>query len=318
MPALGLGTFGSDNYTTEQIAEAVVGAASVGYRHFDCASVYGNEDAVGRSLQAIMQGGVPREDLWITSKVWNDKHGHGHRVPAGSPCGTYSSTTSTSISSTGPSPIRTAKAWTPHSRDPHAKAYLHDDYMQNVAADGAAGGHGPGPAHRHVQHDHPQAGTAPARRDDQARRQRDGTAPPFPAARTVPVCRRTTASCPSATRPSARRRAPSATGRPTTPWTWKTPSSSASPGGSMSTPPSSASSGRSSTATSRSRSRSSAPSTSVPCKRVVGDPLTDEEMQAIAGIDKNNRSDQRPRLPVERRPDLGGPVGRRTAEITPP
>ena len=62
-PAIGLGTFGSDNYTTEQIAEAVIGAASVGYRHFDCASVYGNEDAVGRSLQTIIQGGIPREDL---------------------------------------------------------------------------------------------------------------------------------------------------------------------------------------------------------------------------------------------------------------
>ena len=61
--------------TTDQIAGAVIGAAEVGYRYFDCASVYGNEDAVGRSLQTIMRGDVPREDLCITSKVWHDQHG---------------------------------------------------------------------------------------------------------------------------------------------------------------------------------------------------------------------------------------------------
>ena len=43
MPAVGLGTFGSDHVTAAQVAEAVKGAAKAGYRHFDCASVYGNE-----------------------------------------------------------------------------------------------------------------------------------------------------------------------------------------------------------------------------------------------------------------------------------
>jgi alcohol dehydrogenase (NADP+) len=75
MPAVGLGTFGSDSVTAGQVAEAVKGAAAVGYRHFDCASVYGNEDAVGASLEEICRGGIKREDLWITSKLWNDKHG---------------------------------------------------------------------------------------------------------------------------------------------------------------------------------------------------------------------------------------------------
>ncbi|MGD0248667.1 MAG: aldo/keto reductase, partial [Candidatus Limnocylindrales bacterium] len=42
MPAIGLGTFGSDRFTGEDIAAAVIGAAAVGYRHFDCARVYGN------------------------------------------------------------------------------------------------------------------------------------------------------------------------------------------------------------------------------------------------------------------------------------
>jgi diketogulonate reductase-like aldo/keto reductase len=82
IPVLGLGTFGSDRFTGEQIAEAVLGAAAVGYRHFDCASVYGNEPEVGRSLRAIQGGGVRREDLWVTSKLWNDKHGEADVIPS--------------------------------------------------------------------------------------------------------------------------------------------------------------------------------------------------------------------------------------------
>ena len=74
IPIIGLGTFGSDSVSYEQIAEAVIGAAKVGYRHFDCASVYGNEDFIGNSLTKIMNSGVKREDLWVTSKVWNDMH----------------------------------------------------------------------------------------------------------------------------------------------------------------------------------------------------------------------------------------------------
>jgi alcohol dehydrogenase (NADP+) len=81
MPAIGLGTFGSDHVTAAEVAEAVLGAAAIGYRHFDCASVYGNEREVGESLQAIQRSGISRESLWITSKVWNDKH-HGEDVIA--------------------------------------------------------------------------------------------------------------------------------------------------------------------------------------------------------------------------------------------
>jgi diketogulonate reductase-like aldo/keto reductase len=74
MPAVGLGTFGSDSVSAEEVAAAVLGAAAAGYRHFDCASVYGNEREVGVSLQKAVQSGIKREELWITSKVWNDKH----------------------------------------------------------------------------------------------------------------------------------------------------------------------------------------------------------------------------------------------------
>lgn len=75
MPAVGLGTFGSDHVTPAQVAGAVRGAAKAGYRHFDCASVYGNESEVGAALEEIQSGGLKREELWITSKLWNDKHG---------------------------------------------------------------------------------------------------------------------------------------------------------------------------------------------------------------------------------------------------
>lgn len=82
MPAIGLGTFGSDRIPPERVAEAVSGAAEAGYRHFDCASVYGNEDRIGESLEAIVRGGVPREDLWVASKLWNDKHAGQDVIPS--------------------------------------------------------------------------------------------------------------------------------------------------------------------------------------------------------------------------------------------
>ena len=75
IPAIGLGTFGSDSVSAAEVAEAVRGAARIGYRHFDCASVYGNEPEIGQALEAIVAQGIRREDLWITSKLWNDMHG---------------------------------------------------------------------------------------------------------------------------------------------------------------------------------------------------------------------------------------------------
>jgi len=82
IPAVGLGTFGSDRFSGEDIAEAVKGAAAVGYRHIDCASIYGNEHLIGHSLREIIAGGVPREELWVTSKLWNDKHAEQDVIPS--------------------------------------------------------------------------------------------------------------------------------------------------------------------------------------------------------------------------------------------
>ncbi len=78
MPCIGMGTFGSDRFTPEQVAAAVSGAIKVGYRMFDCAAVYGNEHLIGEVFQDAFDNGiVKREELFITSKVWNDMHGRG-------------------------------------------------------------------------------------------------------------------------------------------------------------------------------------------------------------------------------------------------
>lgn len=82
MPVIGLGTFGSDHVSASEVAEAVEGAAAVGYRHFDCASVYANEREIGYALQHVMRSGIKREQLWITSKLWNDKHGENDVIPS--------------------------------------------------------------------------------------------------------------------------------------------------------------------------------------------------------------------------------------------
>jgi diketogulonate reductase-like aldo/keto reductase len=77
-----MGTFGSDSVSAERVAEAVIEAAAMGYRHFDCAAVYGNEQQIGGSLRAIMSNGIQRNELFITSKLWNDKHAEADVIPA--------------------------------------------------------------------------------------------------------------------------------------------------------------------------------------------------------------------------------------------
>ncbi len=78
IPCIGMGTFGSDRFTPEQVSRAVAGAIRCGYRLFDCAAVYGNESLIGEVFtQAFREGVVRREELFVTSKVWNDMHGKG-------------------------------------------------------------------------------------------------------------------------------------------------------------------------------------------------------------------------------------------------
>ncbi len=72
MPVLGLGTWKS---TEGAVENAVRWAVEIGYRHIDTAAIYGNEDAIGRVLPQLP---VKREDLFITTKLWNDVQREGN------------------------------------------------------------------------------------------------------------------------------------------------------------------------------------------------------------------------------------------------
>lgn len=75
IPCVGMGTFGSDRFTPEQVSNAVAGAIRCGYRMFDCAACYGNEDQIGEVFKAAFdEGVVERKELYIMTKVWNDMH----------------------------------------------------------------------------------------------------------------------------------------------------------------------------------------------------------------------------------------------------
>jgi alcohol dehydrogenase (NADP+) len=74
MPGIGLGTFGSDHASAGAVANVVRDALKIGYRYIDCAACYGNEREVGEVLKEAMDEGLPREELFILSKLWNDRH----------------------------------------------------------------------------------------------------------------------------------------------------------------------------------------------------------------------------------------------------
>lgn len=80
LPAIGLGTWKS---APEKVTHAVKHALNNGYRHIDCAATYGNEDAVGKAFAEVFSGEkVKREDVFITSKLWNNAHRKEDVIPA--------------------------------------------------------------------------------------------------------------------------------------------------------------------------------------------------------------------------------------------
>ena len=75
VPCMGMGTFGSDRVSAEDVSAAVAGAIRSGYRMFDRAACYGNEHQIGEVFKtAFDEGVVERKDLFIMTKVWNDMH----------------------------------------------------------------------------------------------------------------------------------------------------------------------------------------------------------------------------------------------------
>ncbi|MCR4577739.1 MAG: aldo/keto reductase [Clostridiales bacterium] len=74
IPCIGLGTFGSDHVSPQEVASVVSEALKLGYRYIDCAACYGNEKEVGEVLEKAVKGGLDRQELFILSKVWNDSH----------------------------------------------------------------------------------------------------------------------------------------------------------------------------------------------------------------------------------------------------
>lgn len=77
MAVIGFGTWKAPQ--SEVTVEAVKNAIECGYTHIDCAAIYGNEKEVGKALKEC---GVPRENLFITSKLWNDVRGYDETIEA--------------------------------------------------------------------------------------------------------------------------------------------------------------------------------------------------------------------------------------------
>ena len=72
IPALGFGTWNLDK---SNASDAVSVALQTGYRHLDCAAIYGNEEEVGNGIKdGLKKIGLDRSSVWITSKLWNDQY----------------------------------------------------------------------------------------------------------------------------------------------------------------------------------------------------------------------------------------------------
>ncbi len=130
MPAIGLGTFGSDHADADLVASVVREALMMGYRYIDCASVYGNEKQIGLILREAMDNGLKREDLFIVGKLWNDKHS-----PSKAREACLRSIDDLNVGYLDaylvhwPFPNYHAPGCDGDSRDPNSKPYIHEEFM---------------------------------------------------------------------------------------------------------------------------------------------------------------------------------------------
>ena len=132
IPAVRHGTFGSDRFSGADIAQAVSGALALGYRHIDCAAVYGNEHLIGETFRDVLDSGlIDRQELWVTSKLWNDKHAQEDVLPA---CRKTLKDLQLAYLDLylidWPFPNHHDPGVDVDARDPYAVPYIHDNYMK--------------------------------------------------------------------------------------------------------------------------------------------------------------------------------------------
>jgi len=131
IPAIGLGTFGSDRFSMAEIAASAGVALRTGYRLVDCASVYGNEHLIGPVLRDTLAAeGLARDDVFVISKVWNDAH-----APADAVASVHRSLSDLGLDHLDallihwPFPNTHAPFAATDDRNPSSRPYVHAEYM---------------------------------------------------------------------------------------------------------------------------------------------------------------------------------------------
>ncbi len=131
IPAIGLGTFGSDRFSLEEIAAAAGVALRTGYRLIDCASVYANEHLIGPVLAETMAAeGITRDEVFVVSKVWNDAH-----EPSAAVASVRKSLADLQLDYLDallihwPFPNTHERFAAPDARNPSSRPYIHAEYM---------------------------------------------------------------------------------------------------------------------------------------------------------------------------------------------
>ena len=135
IPAIGLGTFGSDHVSAEDVAGVVKEALRLGYRYIDCAACYGNEKEIGREIRNALDAGLPRGELFILSKVWNDCHAPEKLIEA---CKKSISDLQAGYLDCylihWPFPNYHAPHCDVNSRNPDSRPYIHEEFMASWRA----------------------------------------------------------------------------------------------------------------------------------------------------------------------------------------